>query len=600
MVSRPTELVEKDMDSMEDEHSSTTDQQNGNAEKIPTPDSSPSTTVTQIDIAAPHSSMSSVSTTTSLPPKPTQTATSTAPQSNLQSLNDDILSRIASHVLSDSRRGTPFYPSKECPDALSFAQASAMFSDAIGRHMTSDHSWLNITDKDTTMNGLTPSFMQKVLAWYTVAAPFLTSLHLHSKLCYFPDLRSRVMNKLLNYRPPLKMVNLSSFDQMAEPSMYSDLVELLKFTRETISGVTLDLTPKMVDVMVQASLMRVTSLEVKLRSYSTAESLMSVLKVVASKEFPLKHLAIRAVRSLPEGLTPEMLTRVAPCIQSLEYHDGGMGTVESFKEGLIGLARCCKQLRKLSLHNCVLDLGCVHSLLDRDKYRSFDNLELVRCNVRDLGAVLAAASDRITHLDLAQDVDAAGLDAIGRCKRVKELSVTMERGVSVGLKGCLAQLRELRGLTLTLQGNGRRVERHVIEGLEHTGSKFEKFVLHGERLQYEAIRHMMRTLGGQLKYWVTGMYTPTKSPSKNILRLLKDSVLYNENMKVLCFGLGLTYDRRGEEMREELNEGIEQVGEKLEGLDTYWLKRNAEAILAIERPEDFEEYESEGSDVEGG
>lgn len=519
---------------------------------------------------------------------------------SLLSLNTDLHDRIIYHLLAPTRRGTPYYPHKSSPDALSLAMTCHAMRSAVARNIVSDCAWLQISIADVHHPAFSAQFKRQLLLWYRVCKSSLTSLTIHARLPHYTPIRERLMQQFVAFPPPLLEIDLTIFDRNPYPQMHETLSQLLCATRSTLKTISLQLTPALIKAVAQSYLHNIETAHIRM-SNGTALDLINVLSSFQSMESSkLKHISLRTMSTLPSNLLPAHFYNAAPALTTFEYHEGQVNATASALQVAIAIACIYPKLERLSLHNAIFQ-PTLHMQLNTI-IPHISDLRLLNCDLFNfrpstgIDTFFQKAANCLTRFHVVENVTSKQLATIALCHRLEHLNIGVDHLTVTGLPHYLPQLKALQALTLNIKGQSIRVERCVVETLIKCSPTLHSFVLHGERLSFSGIRSILSSRGSTLEYLVTGVYTPMKSVSKVIMRLLAVTKVHNPNLKVLCFGLGLTYDRWGVALNQRLLDVIESTEKQLLTLDGSWLRANAAAILKLQRPNGYMDYDSDASD----
>lgn len=566
----------------------------------PLPDDTPSPATTTINIDAFSPSIPNSS-------SPSQPFSPRLKPHNLVHLPDDVLRRIITRLTHNALRGTPYYPSKTFTHVLPLASTCTTLQAAVSNNVTSDHAWCELTDTDVCEDGrLSIPFTQQLLQWYRIAGPNLTDMHIHTKLASYQHLRLRVLRTVLDSRPRLRFLDLVGFHEFAhlQSQLLSALTQLLRISRHSLTHLNVALSPgPLLDIICEADLLAVTNVDLRSGFHTEAGHFLYFLRSLHSPgAVGVRQITLRCFTQLPQELHPGGFVAAAPHLTAIEYFETASvnNPCHFLSPNFVQLATSYSQLRSLHVQTMFIEKDQLRELLR--KCEMLDDIAFTKCAQEGMLEVVAemGKGHAIRKLELTQKLRTREVSRLGSvCTGLRELSFICSPESVQNLPECMAHLPHLQSLTLNavVTAESRsRCETAIIEALQRSGGDFHRFVLHGVTLSVVGIATIMKSLGERLEYLVTGIFTERMSRSRCIIDLLRVTTKRNPNMKVLCFGLGLQYDRRAADVHDRLISTIEEAGRKLPHLDTIWLMRNVESIKALEKPEeDLVDYESDDS-----
>lgn len=576
-----------------------------------------------------------------------------SPHVTLKSLPTDVLHRIINVLTHDAHRSCPYYPPKLLEHVLPLSQTCHHFHNAIATHLTSDLSWVNLPQLYADV--VDPSLKRLLLDWYR-AATKLTHLHLHAHASRCPNLRLRVTRNLLAHAPTLRHIDLvgvlsaTSFEQVPLPSAHYDsdsydgdddedeiddgeldhraavlgsslrpdfqpilatVSDLLAHVRQTLTSIRVEPLPLIIDAVAAGNLTAVQDLHVQHADAAhTCENLMQLVEAVNGRT--VTTLTLACLVPFPNSLSPAALAALLPNLRTLNFHHGGHASALQARPPCVtALPLAFRSLTSLSFHNVYfghVDDPCPD--LWRLDFPQM-NLHLVSgCKFARFAEVVPdVAALSVRQLELCSPLDGRQVDLLAaKCLCVHTLAVTVLRDGIDRLPPAVQAWQQLRSLHLSIPqahgdeiGGRQVVEEHLVNAFaRNAGPLFRKLVLHGETLCMRNASLIVRSLGERLEYLVTGLFTPFASRSKSIMWLLHVIRRHCANMRVLCFGLALVYDRWALQLNSVFLRDIEETGRCLRFLDTSWLKKNAANLKAMARPADFVDYDSQDEGAWGG
>ncbi|CDF35088.1 unnamed protein product [Chondrus crispus] len=509
-------------------------------------------------------------------------------------------------------RGTPYYPPATPHQLLPLSETSVSLRAAVARHLTTDAHWLRASPEDAPAR-LAP----RLLAWYRFAAANLRVLSLSPRHALAPALVSDIIATVAANRPPLRVLDLSVFALPAPPTEHfvHTLDALFRAARLSLVELHLNLAADfLLDLAADAHLVALTTLDLRhegpldpMRLLSLLHSLRELTATTSLKP-KLETLHFRLSEPLPPGLRPEAIAAATPAVKNLRYTELSALRADCTELGvpIVQLATVLKGLEELVLTNATLDFSLLQPLLERDSHRHLTRVSLNNCSIPGFLSgfpLLRSSSDSlIRSLDLADvTLGASELAVVAeRCSAVEAFGLSIERATAAALRRVCVSLPQLASMDLRVVGAKDEPVRQgcrdgIVSAVCATRGEFSKLVVRGETLPVAGLAQIFRTLGARFEYLVTGVHAPRVSMSRAIMGLLAVVKEHCTAFKILCFGLDLAYDPRADDLHEAFVKTIDGLEDRLPMLDTVWLRRNAESLLAIQKPVGFVEFrEGEG------
>lgn len=394
----------------------------------------------------------------------------------------------------------------------------------------------------------------------------------------------------------------------AIPFMQS-VTALLTRVRHTLQSIRLEPLSFVVDAVATAGLHSVNTLHILLSTRTDpssnllrlAQALPGVTKLILSCRMPF-----------PSSLHPATFAAALPKVTDLDFRDSGaaMAAITSSTpetpSHAIDVAAAFRNLQTLSFEGVRFDTldGQANRFWPAHRF-PHTQLSFVQCKFPLLPQVLPAhVGPAVRRLELSAQLGSRDIAALSeKCPNLHTAVITLRRAAASAFPEALAAWSALSSLTLSFPASveddvpHEQVRSSIVMALTtKAGPNFSKFVLLSETLSVAAISTIMRALGPRIEYFVTGIYSPRDSRSKCIMRLLKVIRAHCPEMRVLCFGLALSYDRHAICLNAEFHKQISVTSRKLKYLNTWWLEQNALNLKKMERPDDFVDYESENDD----
>ena len=407
---------------------------------------------------------------------------------------------------------------------------------------------------------------------------------------YFPvrSIAEDVIQNVAGHMPRLKKLDLTGLnaDSSSIETRHA-LSVILRGCRNVLADVGVDLAAGyVVDAVCEANLIAVKCIRVRHGPGADALRLLPLLHSLKDRRdmsSNVETLVVRTKEGLPMELRGEAVACAAPGVRKVEYEEvgGGCGELVRFVGGW-------KELDEVIVKDGIVDIGGLVGLKC--------TFGFVGCVI---GGLLEGVGVKVIRLEMSNEIGVKEMKVLEGMKEVVELGLKVSGGCVYGLEGVFKEMKGLRSLTLAvLNGGGEDVRRGVMRGLRAIGEEFCKLVVQGVSLTVEDLKELFETGGERWEYLVTGIWGPRRSRSECIMELLQVVRTVCRGFKVLCFGLDLRYDERARELDSKLRKAIEECGKACEGLDTVWLKRNADSLLSIPRPDGWSDGWIEGAEGE--
>ncbi|PXF49251.1 hypothetical protein BWQ96_01040 [Gracilariopsis chorda] len=521
-------------------------------------------------------------------------------QLQLLSLPNDVLSRIVSVAISDSQRGVPYYPPIKSHTLLPLALSNKHLRGVVASTCVSDHGFIEAylaqDDEDRQLQA-----RMDLISFYRVQDGHLSRFFLHKKSIIPSDVRLYGTNIVLSTKPRLCELDITDVKKGGDcgDQVFESVTELLRISAPYLEVLHLSLQNKdLLEVVNTMSFPKLNTLSLRLPFSPSAASMESLFSTHGTN---LHTLTLFCISNFP-GQAVAQLPTFAPSITNLTYNSGMDPSVSS---AFLSLVESYPKLESLSLNNCRVSEELCHTL---SAHPNKPKLFFRRVPVENPASLLSSVPHLSETLFRADSMTLNGSDdiaAVLRFRNLEELHIRVHADVAPLVRS-LSVLPKLKSLFISYhdpwewdESTRAEVDRNIVIAVQAAKS-LRQLVIYSPTMSFDSLQTIMISVGDRLEYLVSGIHTPKRSHSRCIMRLIRCAMHHSPNLKVLCFGLGLQYDRKVNSLQSQFERTIDMAEEKLSGLNTYWLRANLRSLLNIRKPADFVNYDSDGFDQTDG
>eukprot|EP00178_Gracilaria_changii_P002713 TRINITY_DN13_c0_g1_i2.p1 TRINITY_DN13_c0_g1~~TRINITY_DN13_c0_g1_i2.p1 ORF type:complete len:576 (-),score=102.57 TRINITY_DN13_c0_g1_i2:3472-5199(-) len=504
------------------------------------------------------------------------------------SLPSDVVARIIHHALEHSQRGVPYYPPIKAPCLVPLALSSQPVRALVAFRCDSDLSYVDAVASAIEQNEEPLKAKQELVQFYRAQNGHLKKFNLHKKTTLSQRFRLQLTDIVLSTSPRLTQIDVSGMPRSGEycAQLLHTVVQLLHVSSLSLQTLKMSFhNGNFVDMVNSLSFPNLTDVNLRI-TFGVSPKRVT--------QFFSQHGALLDTLTLfsAEDMADEVATHIVAACPNIKHLRFNGAMDPALSRSFLTLIRSYSHMQSVSLHNYLLDPELRNTL---ETHPAKPKVYLCRSIFSDLPHLVSDVPSFSKTLLKAETVICEGLEvmtALTRLENLEELHIRVESSILFRFGTALASLRKLKSLTVTCEAleQAEEVCRDVVDhdlvvALE-AASNLRQVVIAHPPLSVRSLKRIMKCYGGRLEYLVAGIHCAAQSAMRNIIELVKWAMCHNANMKVLCFGLGLSYDCEAAQLYDELVRTIELAEVKLAKLNTYWLRLNAKTLLTFPAPGD--------------
>lgn len=385
------------------------------------------------------------------------------------------------------------------------------------------------------------------------------------------------------FRPKLTVLDLSSFGTRNCNAVIEATGELLREGRHSLRELRLRIGTDLTKAVNKAALKAVRVLHLKLTGACEKGEILSLMASLNDEKgtCTVNELQIKVSGPCPRIEKEEWQNVAGESIKVFKV-TAYVGMRES-EEALWNWVGHMRELKHLLLSGVVMSTKDVRTLLKRDIKR----VELVKCEINGLvkgvEGLEVEMPKKVRRLELLETCKGEILKEVGRVfEKVEWLAIKVMRDGTGEVGGMLCQMLDLRVLEIAVCGEGK-IEKggwELMEGLMQARKGLRRLILKGIALPVLGVDRFFGMVSSEIQYAVMGLYIQNTSMSEAMIWLLEGVLRECRGLRILCFGMNIIYDKKAEELHGKLLQAIKELGMTCTNLDTVWLRKNADSLVA--------------------
>ncbi|CAN8072753.1 unnamed protein product [Agarophyton chilense] len=516
------------------------------------------------------------------------------------SLPNDVMARIIHFALAHSQRGVPYYPPIKPPCLVPLSLASRHFRRMLAAQCESDLGYIDDVYAAGRDDEERLAAKKDLVQFYRVQDGHLKKFNLHKKSSLSQLFRLYATEIVLSSKPCLTEIDVSDIPKSDTyfARTLQAVVDVIRHSASSLETLKMGFHNIQFVHMIEAlSLPHLKDLNVQLPHSVSTSTLVEFLRKHGARLETLSFSS--AGNEVPEEAVGQIVS-YAPRIKHLCFN-GGMDPALSFS--FIALIRAYSQLQSVSVHNYGLYEELRSAL---ESHPGKPKVYVRRSLLSELPRILAEVPSFRRTLVRAETIvceTAGDLMALAQLQNVEELDIRVAAHmVRDGLGTALSRLKRLTSVTIACEtvGGAEATRALVDEQLVHAlckGTALRQVVIASPPLCMRSLQKMMSECGERLEYLVAGIRPAGRSHMLCIIEMVKWAMRHNDNLRVLCFGLGLCHDGTASEWYGELLRTLEEAERRLKRLSTHYLRLNGKALLTFQKAME-EEWGDDVFDIE--
>lgn len=419
--------------------------------------------------------------------------------------------------------------------------------------------------------------------WCRLAGSNLKTLTFNACADWYLPLMEHIMPLVARSRPRLTVLDLSSLRARNSNAVVQATSEMLREGRHSLRQLSLSTGTDLTDAVKKAALTAVRVLYLKLAEDCEKGDVLSLMASLKDEKdtCTVNELHIKVCRPCPlfEKQEWQNVAGESTKVFKVVAHVVMRGS----EEALWSWVGHMKGLQQLVLSGVVMTGEDVRALLQGEIQR----VELVKCEIDELIRKVQGLDicmlRKVKRLELWDMIRGKELKEIGRIfEKVEWLTLKVMRDEAGEVGGMIYQMLELQVLDITVCGEGK-IEKggwELMEGLMQARRRLRRLTLKGVALPVLGVDKFFGKFSSKIEYAVMGLHVGDSCMSEAIIWLLEGVLKECRELRILCFGMNIVCDEKAEDLHDQLLQAITDLEKTCTKLDTVWLRKNADSLVA--------------------